>query len=41
MPFSRIALHQGKSADYLQTLSDSCSRRWWRPLMCRRRINFR
>lgn len=23
MPFSRIALHQGKSADYLQTLSDS------------------
>lgn len=23
MPFSRIALHQGKSAQYLQTLSDS------------------
>lgn len=23
MPFSRIALHQGKSADYLQALSDS------------------
>lgn len=23
MPFSRIALHQGKSAQYLKTLSDS------------------
>ncbi|CAI0894650.1 Tautomerase enzyme [Serratia entomophila] len=26
MPFSRIALHQGKSAEYLQTLSDTLHR---------------